>query len=69
MNFPFVWRQWMMECVTIASTLILVNGSSTDEFNLERGLRQGSPPFLFLLFVECLNDMMNAMVDNGLISG
>jgi hypothetical protein len=48
MNFLFVWRKWMMECVTLASTSVLVNGSRTAEFILERGLRQGDPfsPFI-----------------------
>jgi len=68
MKFMFVWRKWIMECVT--STSVLVNGSLTDEFNLERGLQQGDPlsPFLFLLVVEGLNVMMIAMVENGVFS-
>jgi hypothetical protein len=60
-----------MECVTSASASVLVNGSPTDEFIFERGLREGDPlsPFLFLLAPEGLNVMMNTMVDNGLFSG
>lgn len=71
MNFPFAWRKWMMECVTSTSASVLVNESLTDEFILERGLRQGDPlsRFLFLLAVEGLNVLMNAMVDNGIVSG
>jgi len=71
MNFSFVWRKWMMECVCSASASVLVNGSPTDEFILERRLRQSDPlfPFLFLLAAEGLNVMMNAMVNNGLFSG
>jgi len=50
---------------------VLVNGSPTDEFKFEWGLRQGDPlsPFLFLIAVEGLNVMMKALVDAGLFSG
>jgi hypothetical protein len=41
MEFPTLWRKWMRECVCTATASVLVNGSPTDEFPLERGLRQG----------------------------
>jgi hypothetical protein len=67
MNFPNLWRPWIMECITTASASVLVNGSPTDEFQFERELRQGDPlsPFLFLLAAEGLNVLMSAMVSNG----
>ena len=70
MNFPSLWRKWMMECISTPSVSILVNGSPTDEFSLERGLRQGDPlsPFLFLNVVEGLHVMMNTMVEHGLFA-
>jgi len=71
MNFPTLWRKWIMECVSTASASVLVNGSPTDEFKFEQGLRQGDPlsPFLFLIAAEGLNVMMNALVEAGHFSG
>jgi hypothetical protein len=50
---------------------VLVNGSPTDEFHLERGLRQGDPlsPFLFLLATEGLNVLMKALVETESFTG
>jgi len=71
MNFPTLWRKWMSECVGTATASVLVNGSPTDEFLLERGLRQGDPlsPFLFLLAVEGFNVLMQSVVEVGLFNG
>jgi len=51
MWFLTLWRKWIKECVGTATTLVLVNGSPTDEFSLGGGSRQGDSlsPFLFLL--------------------
>jgi hypothetical protein len=70
MNFPCKWRVWMKECVSTATASVLVNGSPTDEFRFERGLRQVDllSPFLFLLAAEGLNVMMSAMVSNNLFT-
>ena len=43
MNFPILWRKWILECVGTTMTSVLVNGCPTDEFPLERGLRLGYP--------------------------
>jgi len=71
MNFPTLWRKWIIECISTTSASVLVNGCPTDEIKFERGLRQGDPlsPFLFLIAAEGLNVMMNALVEAGIFSG
>jgi len=51
MNFLTLRRKWISECVGTMTASVLVNGCSTEEFHIEKGLGQGDPlsPFLFLL--------------------
>jgi len=69
-GFPYRLCCWIMECVRIATTSILVNGSPTNEFILRKGLHQGDlfSPFLFLIVVEGLNVVLNSFVDAGLFT-
>ncbi|XP_025656413.1 uncharacterized mitochondrial protein AtMg01250-like [Arachis hypogaea] len=70
MGFGRTWRAWIRECVTPASISIMVNGSPSKPFKMERGLRQGDPlsPFLFVLVMDVLNRMIGEAVRNGRIS-
>lgn len=71
MSFPVLWRKWIKECVSTATASILVNGSPTDEFPLERGLHQGDPlsPFIFLLAAEGLNIIIKSVVARNIFEG
>ncbi|PNY02898.1 ribonuclease H [Trifolium pratense] len=61
----------LFQRVGTATTSVLVNGSPTDEFPFEKGLRQGDPlsPFLFLLATEGLHVLMEVMVERNLFTG
>jgi hypothetical protein len=50
---------------------VLVNGSPTEEINIQKGLKQGDPlaPFLFLLVAEGLGGLMKKAVASSLFSG
>ncbi|KAK2662363.1 hypothetical protein Ddye_000937 [Dipteronia dyeriana] len=58
-------------CINSPTMSVLVNGSPTMQFPLEKGLRQGDPlsPFLFNLVVEVLCNMLDKAKDLGMIKG
>ncbi|GKV50356.1 hypothetical protein SLEP1_g57064 [Rubroshorea leprosula] len=64
-------RLWIKECLQTASASVLVNGSPTEEFKMEKGLRQGDPiaPFLFLIVAEGLNVLIESAVNKELFQG
>ena len=68
MGFHERWIGWVKGCLTSASISILVNGSPTDEFKPQRGLRQGDPlaPLLFVLVAEGLTGLMREAVSRNL---
>ncbi|XP_058741725.1 uncharacterized protein LOC131614114 [Vicia villosa] len=67
MGFGDRWMKWMEALVFSSKISVLVNGSPTREFGVERGLRQGDPisPFLFVIVAEGLKCLINKAVDNG----
>nr|GEV31370.1 putative ribonuclease H protein At1g65750 family [Tanacetum cinerariifolium] len=71
MGFGVKWCKWIESSLSSSSMSILVNGSPTEEFNLERGVRQGDmlSLFLFILAVEGLNALVNEAVEKGIFKG
>lgn len=69
MCFPIKWINWIRECISTAKANVLVNGSPSGEFDLERGLRQGDPlsPLLFLIAAEGLSLLVDRAVNRGLL--
>ncbi|XP_057760992.1 uncharacterized protein LOC130981409 [Arachis stenosperma] len=61
---------WVMESISTCSMSVLINGSPSKPFKMERGMRQGDllSPFLFVLVVDVLNRMIGEAVRNGRIS-
>lgn len=71
MGFSSRWRGWIKSCVMTAFASVLINGSPTATFDLQRGLRQGDPlsPFLFDLAVEPLNLLIHRATELCLWKG
>ncbi|XP_052109892.1 uncharacterized protein LOC127741466 [Arachis duranensis] len=64
MGFEHKWRAWVMEFVTTASMSLLINGSPSKPFKMERDLREGNPlsPFLFVLVVDVLHRIIREAI-------
>ena len=71
MGFGHNWRKWIWGCLSIAEISIIINGSPTKPFRMERRLRQGDPlsPFLFMLVANVLNRLPRKAVSCGLVEG
>ena len=71
MGFDRKWIQWIRACVSSTSLSVLVNGSPTEDFLVQRGLRQGDPlsPFLFLIVAEGLAGLVHKAADVSVFEG
>ncbi|KAE8660741.1 hypothetical protein F3Y22_tig00116951pilonHSYRG00750 [Hibiscus syriacus] len=71
MGFGNRWSSWITQCLSTASISILVNGSPSEEFAMEKGLRQGCSlsPLLFNIIGEMLHLMLSKAIERGLFQG
>ncbi|XP_058734070.1 uncharacterized protein LOC131605773 [Vicia villosa] len=71
MGFGVVWRRWMEMLIFRSSMFVLVNGSPTKEFVVEKGLRQGDPlsSILFVLVAEGLAGLVKKLFEIGEFKG
>ncbi|XP_028077559.1 uncharacterized protein LOC114279501 [Camellia sinensis] len=70
-GFGAKWIRWMKTCIITTMVSILVNGAPIEEFQPQKGLRQGDhlSPFLFIVAVEGLNLLLERAIEKGLIKG
>ncbi|KAJ9550277.1 hypothetical protein OSB04_014322 [Centaurea solstitialis] len=71
MNFGRRWISWIKGVICTAKVSVLVNGSPTNQFGLEKGVRQGDPlsPYLFILAMEGLIAALKEAKEIGLLAG
>lgn len=70
-GLPDLMVKKIMNCVTMVSFSIIINGSPRENFSPNCGLRQGDPlsPYLFILRMECLSGLVRNEECRGGIVG
>lgn len=63
LNFPPLFSNWIMECISSPSFSISINGGLFGNFKGQRGIRQGDPisPLIFACSIEYLSRTINHM--------
>jgi hypothetical protein len=71
LGFGVAFTNWVMGCLTTVSFSILINGSASSFFKVDRGVRHGCPlsPLFFLLVSECLSHFLNEAKSIGNFRG
>jgi len=54
MGFPITWITWIKECLSSPTFSVMINGSPTDYFSSNQGIRQGCPhsPYIFVMVIK-----------------
>ncbi|GFS30621.1 hypothetical protein Acr_00g0012980 [Actinidia rufa] len=67
LQFPPMFINWIMTCITSTSYSISYNGSLHGFFKGNRGLRQGDPlsPSLFVIYLEYLSRSLGRLKENS----
>ncbi|XP_058766609.1 uncharacterized protein LOC131640215 [Vicia villosa] len=67
MGFGAKWLRWMDGSIFSSDMSVLINGSITKDFKVEKGLHQGDllSPFLFVLVTEVLTTLMRKTIAIG----
>ncbi|KAL4585499.1 hypothetical protein LXL04_010120 [Taraxacum kok-saghyz] len=71
MGFTNKWVAWIKAALSSSWASVLLNGAPTEEFRLQRGLRQGDPlsPFLFVLAMEGFHIALEEVAKAGVFRG
>ena len=71
MGFGDKWRFWIRGCLSSSWTSVLINGSTSKEFPITKGVRQRDPlsPFLFIIAMEGLKVAMKSACQLSLFNG
>ena len=71
MGFGLRWMEWIWWCISTAKFSVMINGVPAGFFSNSKGLRQGDPlsPYLFVLGIEVLSNLIRRAVDGGFLSG
>ncbi|GJR36492.1 RNA-directed DNA polymerase, eukaryota [Tanacetum coccineum] len=70
-GFSDKWKQWINGCLDSGFSSVLVNGSPTKDFKVQKGLRQGDPLslFLFIIAVEALHISLQVAKERNIFEG
>lgn len=71
MGFSSKWRTWIHGWLNSVYASVIVNGSPTKEFKIQKGLRQGDPlsPFLFIIAMEAFHVTLQEAKANSIFEG